>query len=310
MKATSKQFFQQERKVSLAETGDPELGPLQLLPGKWQSLPGRGWNMIALPFAGDLGYRLLVNQYDEELTFGLVDKAVPNRGIGITNGQTDETDQFIVTLDYTQVVTQIAADDFPQSGDAGNPGAVIHHEPGLWLHMKNETTNGLDIARLASIPHGNAALGLGKSQQVDGAPTIPEINGLPLGVSHDLNSPYLAPYKHFHDNLFQNLFDPTQPNALLNEALKGLNVKRTTVLEVDTTVQDAGVRNIPFVVKQADADSMKSTFWVMEVEDAEGKTELMLQYSQVVSIDFFERKDGVAGKIRWPHVSINTLKKI
>ena len=310
MKATSKQFFQQERKVSLAETGDPELGPLQLLPGKWQSLPGRGWNMIALPFAGDLGYRLLVNQYDEELTFGLVDKAVPNRGIGTTNGQTDETDQFIVTLDYTQVVTQIAADDFPQSGDAGNPGAVIHHEPGLWLHMKNETTNGLDIARLASIPHGNAALGLGKSVEIDGAPTIPEINGLPLGVSHDLNSPYLAPYKHFHDNLFQNLFDPTQPNALLNEALEGLNVKRTTVLEVDTTVQDAGVRNIPFVVKQADADSMKSTFWVMEVENADGKTELMLQYSQVVSIDFFERKDGVAGKIRWPHVSINTLKKV
>lgn len=306
MKNKQEAFFSEPRQVTLGEEGDTELGPLPLLPGKWESLPGRGWNMIALPFNGPLGYRLLVNQYNEELTFGLADKAVPNRGIDASG----EADQFIVTIDYTQVVTQIAQDDFPHSGLAGEPNTVIHHEPGLWLHMKNETTNGLDIARLASVPHGNNVLGLGKSAQIDGPPTIPEINGLPLGVAHDLNSPYLAPYKHFHENLFKNLFDPTKPNALLNEALEGLNVKKTTVLEIDTTVEDAGISNIPFVVKQADADSMKSTFWVMEVENAQGNTELILQYSQVVSLDFFERKDGIAGKIRWPHVSINTLRKV
>ena len=38
------------------------------------------------------------------------------------------------------------------------------------------------------------------------------VNGLPVGVEQDFNSPYLLPYKHFHDNPFKGLFDPTSPN--------------------------------------------------------------------------------------------------
>lgn len=143
---------------------DPALGPLQLLPGVWRnepSLPGRGWNMIALPFAPDhasqpLNYRLLLNQYNEELEFTLVDKGVPNRGIRTFGGNTTENDQLLVTLDYQQKIQQIAAADFPDSGKAGDPGLPIHHEPGLWLHMINEISDGFNIARLASIPHGNS----------------------------------------------------------------------------------------------------------------------------------------------------------
>jgi hypothetical protein len=55
--------------------------------------------MIALPFVSPgLDYRLLLNQYDEQLNFTIVDKAVPNRGIG----EGIQTDQFIVALDYEQ----------------------------------------------------------------------------------------------------------------------------------------------------------------------------------------------------------------
>jgi hypothetical protein len=314
-----KAFKSYVRSISPAKCGDKELGPLKLLPGVWKNvpnLPGRGWNMIALPFASAppsrLNYRLLVNQYNEELKFTLVDKAVPNRGIAFqNNGTAVDTDQFLVTLDYEQSISQIASDDFPVSGKAGNPGQAIHHEPGLWLHMTNEITDGLDIARLATIPHGDSVLALGKSGISDGAPIIFDVNGLPEGVNQDLNNPYLAPYKHFNDNLFQGLFNPVSPNDLLKAANQGVNIVRTTTLAVDTTTPTGGIVNIPFIVKQANAASMKSTFWIQELADLDihGNPKLRLQYSQVVLLDFFPRRDGLPGQIRWPHVSINTLER-
>ncbi|SDS82292.1 heme-binding protein [Actinoplanes derwentensis] len=305
------------RHLEAARTGDPDLGPFQLLPGTWANkpgLPGRGWNMIALPFAPPPGvggppFRLLVNQFDEELKFQLVDKAVPNRGVDL-NGPVN-TDQLIVTLDYEQAIAQIAADDFPQSGLAGQPGLAIHHEPGLLLNMTNQTGDGPTIARLATIPHGDAVLAMGGVRTVDGPPVIPTVNALPIGVSQDLeNSRYLAAYKHFHDNLFQGLFDPTDPTALLTAANQGLNIVRTTVLEFDSTVEHGGINNIPFVVRQANASEMKATFFIQEIQEEDGSIRLRLQYVQVVQLDFFARADGGPGRIKWPHVSINTMEKV
>ncbi len=306
------------RYIGPAQTRDSDLGPLELLPGVWRNLPnlpGRGWNMIALPFAtpgSRLNYRLLLNQYNEELRFSLVDKGVPNRGIK-RNGVTIDADQFLVALDYEQTITQIAAEDFPPSDKAGGEGLPIHHEPGLWLHMTNETTDGLDIARLGTIPHGDSLLALGRSQPpIDGPVTVPSISGLPIGVDQDLSSPYLAPYEHFQTNPFQNLFDPTDPSALLNAANQGVDIERTTVLEVDSTIATGGIVNIPFIVRQANAATMKSTFWIQELADLhdDGEPKLRLQYLQVVILDFFPRRDGSPGLIRWPHVSINTMEKV
>jgi hypothetical protein len=315
------QLRRQGRRVERAVTGDPALGPFALLPGTWTNepnLPGRGWNMIALPFAQPSGspfrpnYRLLLNQYNEVLNFFLVDKAVPNRGIGTVDGVVSNTDQTVVTLDYEQGIRQIAADDFPQSGLAGNPQLAIHHEPGLFLNMLDRTDGGPNIARLATIPHGDAALGLGNSAVADGAPSIPAVNALPIGVDQDIETNgYLAPYKHFHDNLFEGLFDPTDPTALLTAANQGVDIVRTTKLEFDTTVASGGINNIPFIVAQANASEMKATFWIQELAetDAAGNPRLRLQYAQVVQLDFFARTDGGPGRIKWPHVSINTLEK-
>lgn len=306
------------RRIEPATSGDEDLGPLQHLPGTWKnepSLPGRGWNMIALPFSTapdtPFNYRLLVNQYNETLKFSLVDKGVPNRGIEIGN-PTVNTDQLVVTIDYEQMIQQIAADDSPNSGLAGGVGLPIHHEPGLWLHMTNFQTDGLDIARLATIPHGDSVLALGRSSVAEGASGIPVINGLPIGGPTSLDHPYLAPYKHFRDNLFEGLFDPTLPNALLDEANKGVDIVRTTTLEVDTTMNSGGIKNIPFIVKQANAAEMKSTFWIQELAETgpDGKPKLRMQYSQIVMLDFFPRRDGLPGLIRWPHVSINTMEKV
>jgi hypothetical protein len=299
----------QKRTLGAAGPVEPALGPLERLPGRWKS-EGMGWNMIALPFAaGPFGYRLLLNQYDETLDFSLIDKPVPNRGI---DGKA-QTDQLIATVDYTQQIVQVAAVDSPVSGEAGDPYLPIHHEPGLWLHMLNETTDDLNIARLSSIPHGDSVLALGTSDVQEGAADVPEVNGLPIGVAHDLTSPYLAPYKEFNDAPFKGTvtepgfpgFDPVHPNALLRLANQGVDILKTTVLAVDSTAATAGVTNIPFIVKQANADSMRSTFWIQEL----ARGGLRLQYSQVVMLDFFPRADGLPGLIRWPHVSINTLTK-
>ena len=309
----------QQRRIEVARPLDPDLGPLAKLPGRWVG-QGRGWNMIALPFAspGPLDYRLLVNQYDEELNFTLVDKGVPNRGVSANHNQ--QTDQFVVTLDYEQVVHQVAVADQPASTVTGVPGAAIHHEPGLFLNMLNRIPEGFDIARLATIPHGDAALALGKSSTVNGVAPIRPVDGLPIGVNHDLtNNPYLAPYKHFHDTPFVGNvgfpgfpgFDPTAPHVLLELANQGITVTKTTVLDLDTANPTGGIKNIPFVVKQADAASMKSTFWIQELApDADGNVEMRLQYLQIVMLDFFPRRDGLPGRIGWPHVSINTLTKV
>ncbi|HAH49295.1 heme-binding protein [Gimesia sp.] len=321
----------QRRYLAPADTGDDDLGPLKLLPGIWKNEPnlsGRGWNIIALPFATAPGagfnYRLMMNQYNEVLTFSLIDKGVPNRGISVdeSSGTTQESDQFVVTLDYEQQVKQISAADFPDSGLAGPADLPIHHEPGLWLYMLNETPLGLDVGRLATIPHGDSVLALGKSKVEDGPPDIPdEVSGLPVGVSPDVEgNPYLSPYKNFIDHPFKGVvsdpafpgFLPHRTTDLLRAANEGVEIKRTTTLSVDTTVETGGIHNIPFVVRQANAASMKSTFWIQELveKDKHGKPKLRLQYLQVVLLDFFSRRDGLPGLIRWPHISINTMEKV
>ncbi len=326
------QLAQPERKLETAVFGDPELGPFRLLPGTWgndltQDIP-RGWNMIALPIplsgaspgapantGTHPGFRLLLNRYQELLKFSLVDKKVPNRGVKNPAPGTVDATQTVITIDYEQSIKQELAEDRPFSGLAGPADAAIHHEPGLFLSMDDPLdTNGPNIARLATIPHGDAALALGNSRVDDDftANKIPRITALPIGVPQDLTIGYLEPYQHYHENPFDGVFDPTDPTALLKAVAGNTPIARTTILEFDTTLPDAGIHNIPFVVNQANASEMKATFFIHELEekDAEGNPKLMLQYAQIVQLDFFGRFDGGPGRIKWPHVSINTLMKL
>ncbi|MBX9456233.1 MAG: hypothetical protein KL863_09550 [Rhizobium sp.] len=320
------------RYITKAETGDPDLGPLQLLPGTWSNKPdfrGRGWNMIALPFpAGPFRYRLLMNQYNETLKFMVADKGVPNRGL--TPDASGNADQIIVALDYEQSIEQIAVDDFPATDESirGVTPKPIHHEPGLFLHMTNKVNDQFDVARLGTVPHGDSLLALGSSDLREGAIEIPQISGLPIGLPTGAtvdtvvdpdNPSYLDPYKHFHHNPFKGIlgpgfsgFEPVDPLNLLRGAMTGFNVRHTMVLDFDTTVQSGGILNIPFIVAEANATEMRSIFWIHELNElgADGRPRLIMQYAQIVMLDFFPRRDGVEGLIKWPHVSINMMEKI
>jgi hypothetical protein len=323
----------------------PNLGPLEQLLGVWTG-QGTGWNMIALPFQAappppaGFKFRLLMNQYDEELRFTFVDDDVPNRGLS-RPGDPD-SDQFVVTLDYQQKIAQVKAEDRPDSGGlAGSAGLPIHHEPGLWLYEKNRRSKDdnikgdevteveLDVARLASIPHGNSVLALGRSEVHEGMPEIPPISGLPSGRFEDVRTPdydfksdpYLEPYKHYIDNPFMGTvtiagfpgFSPADMNEILRFANQGVDVVRTTTLTVDSTRKSAGIANAPFSVREAESVSMKSTFWIQELaeKDERANPRLRLQYSQVVMLHFFRpREDEFPERAVWPHISIATLEKM
>ena len=340
------------KREKLTNRGVPspkDLGPLEQLLGVWTGR-GTGWNMIALPFqnapASPAGFkfRVLMNQYNEELQFTFVDDGVPNRGL--TRPGDPDFDQFVVTLDYQQKIAQVEAEDRPDSGGlAGLPGRPIHHEPGLWLYDKNRrakddqikgdevTEVELDVARLASIPHGNSVLALGKSAVHEGMPEIPPLSGLPSGRFEDVLTPdydfrdaispdpYLEPYRHYIESPFMGNaggiptfpgFSPADMNQILRFANQGVNIVQTTTLTVDTNRKSGGITNAPFSVREAEPVSMKSTFWIQELaeKDARGNPRMRLQYSQVVMLHFFHpREDEFPGRAVWPHISIATLEK-
>lgn len=333
----------QEKLTNRSAPSPERLGPLEPLLGVWTG-KGTGWNMIALPFhdpSTPFLFRLLMNQYDEELIFTFVDDDVPNRGLrrpDVPAG--DGPDQFVVTLDYQQKIVQRVAEDRPDSGGlAGKKGLPIHHEPGLWLYDTNRrakddqiigddvTEVELDVARLASIPHGNSLLALGKSAYHRGMPKIPPLSGLPTGrfenvltPAYDFKSdPYLEPYKHYIDFPFMGNqvppfpgFSPADMNQILRFANQNVDIVRTTTLTVDTTRKKAGIRNAPFSVREAEPVSMKSTFWIQELaeKDVNGNPRMRLQYSQVVMLNFFHpRQDEFPERFQWPHISIATLEK-
>ena len=334
-------------------------GPLAMLEGVWANedeLRNHGWNSIALPFARNSrdNYRILVNQYSETLEITTAGACNPNRGmpgINIVPGDCENTgcvgdpgDQQIAALQYIQNIRQAAGADFPVSEDAPGPnlvagrGDTIHHEPGLFLYMKNHSTADMEVARMGTVPHGDSLLAMGFHGKLDNPiaepveqqniipdfELLPTGNALPSGFTLpqlNLLDGYLEPYNHFHQSPFsgdtggQDEFDPVFPLELLKKANVDPDIEILEVYKFDfnTELSSGGIKNIPFIVKQADAASMRAAFRVMKVRHvASGEEETRLQYAQVVDLDFFEHPQGPhkGSIIRWPHVSINTLKKV
>ena len=96
------------------------------------------------------------------------------------------------------------------------------------------------------------------------------------------------------------------PNTVLRADIAGQTITETVVIEVDTTTtfggSPGGIENIPFVVANADAVSMRAIFWIQTVQHGDGHGPyLQLQYSQRVILTFLG--------IDWPHVSVATLVK-
>ena len=260
-----------------------ELGPLADLVGTW--FTNNGVEAIAVPTTAPNGkesFRLIVRPYIEVLTITPIGAPVPNRG-------GPAGDMFINGLKYDLRVTDAVTTE------------PLHVENGMWLFLGE----GQDpaVARLASVPHGDAVLAVGTAATIQGPPNIPDRSALPLtGPKPPLG--YTDPYLRAGFG-----FDSSNFNAGLQEVVKSQNIVQTTTLSV-ATEGGGGISNIPFVNANAATTAFFCDYWIETVQSANGSQTMQLQYSQQTDIEFLPTFGGPPGsRIMWPHVNTATLVK-
>ncbi len=263
-------------------------GPLSALIGTWSG--NKGVNLIAVPNQqGD--FTLLVAPYSETLTVTAISSPTPNRGLT----KIEELPTLMYTLSIYNSVDN----------------SLMHVENGVWELLDPIDNGSYNLARIATVPHGDAVLALGNSSVTDGPPTIDAaFSALPTGG--------LPPIFGYTENYTLNTavrgFKAETPNQYLVDYLAkqeaaGFTITETTNLFVSTANQ-GGITNIPSINKNAKAAALESTFWVETVLDkSTGKSFQQLQYSQNTVIEFPVTGTPAGETIQWPHVNVNTLVK-
>lgn len=286
------------------------LGLLAPLVGKWK---GNGFNQIFRPLQPQFGSDnfLELNLTEETLEFSEIPGEIPNRGLV-------QEDISLFGMTYLQQVADINVKD-----TAGNP-AGIHIEPGIWLNIP-ATTNPAEsatVARLANIPHGTSLVSQGTASIVSGPPVFPAVDITPFFIGQPNNKNPFQSQKLANASQFRSppadIVGVTQamidnPNSVLQAALVGKTITSTTVIRISTSssagsVPNAGggVSDIAFLDGTANNPNsrvaqMDATFWISNFTDGAGHHGTLLQYSQVVLLNF--------APLSWPHVSVANLIK-
>ncbi len=283
---------------------DP-LGPLAALPGTWT---GTGFNTIWRPHfpSGRQDRFLELNLTSETLVFEEIPGAIPNRGL-------DQKDIEMFGVHYMQQISDSSL------------SAGIHLEPGIWATVPKTTApkEPPTVVRMASIPHGTAVLAQGGAFTIAGPPVIADTDIIPFfGTDPSTKGSFADAEQSFPE---LNLAKKTKfrqpanaatqpgitqamvknPNLVLQHAIAGQEIVRTTVLRVDarnTKPEGVGTANTFFLTENASANHVTATFWIEKVKKPHTNGHfLQLQYTQAVMLDF--------NGLRWPHVSVATLRK-
>jgi hypothetical protein len=279
------------------------LGLLAGLSGRWS---GRGFNLISLPdfdttppSTGNKPFRTLLSATHETLEITPIGADVPNRGSQVhgdtTKGQTDIA---IFGLRYLQHINDV------------NSHEPLHVETGFWLNVPASTIpkEAASIVRQGSIPHGSSILAMGTAfPSPTGKPVFATLDSTPQSnpPAGQLGAVYLAPLTDA--SLPANITNKDaikNPNVLLADDIAPLQseLESTTVLSVSSKTS-GGIVNIPFLENttnnNAAATSVEATFWIERIKPKNGRAFDVLQYSQVVTLNFIG--------IDWPHISIATL---
>jgi hypothetical protein len=289
-----------------ARTAD-RLGPLAELPGTWK---GHGFNTIWRPHHRRQDRFLELNLTDETLFFARIQGRIPNRGLVMH-------DINMFGLTYMQQIAE------------ANGGPGLHIEPGIWAHVPptSDPQEPATVVRMASIPHGTAILAQGTAEFHEGGPPhIPAINIIPFGVGGspphnsdfgsgeqefpELNLSKQTDFRHASPGVTQAMV--RNPNSVLEAEIHGKPMKSRTVIHISTKhdpVRGGGTANTAFLAAgshppggNAKAVEVEATFWIETLPGANGQPDtLQLQYSQLVQLDF--------NGLRWPHVTVATLRK-
>jgi hypothetical protein len=286
------------------------LGLLSALPGKWT---GTGFNQIFRPVAQPAATDnfLELNLTDETLEFTEIGGEIPNRGFA-------QADISLFGMTYLQQVA-----DHNVKDSQGNP-AGIHIEPGIWVNIPATTApaQGATVARLSNIPHGTSLVAQGTAQVIAGPPQIPAVDITPFFIGNPAGkvpfpdrtnlsnpSPDRSPDADIV-GITQSMVD--DPNSVLRNALVGKTINSHTVIQISTKASTntspatgGGISDIAFLdgagQSNADVVQMDATFWISDFIDSHGAQGTMLQYSQVVLLNF--------APLSWPHVSVANLFK-
>jgi len=304
------------RFVPASELSEVDLGPLKQFVGEWESVvdgttagtTASGWNFISVPGIKP-SFIFEIIPYREDLKFSAVAVQAGNRG-PVING--NQIEQEIFGLFYEQQVTSVC--NTPFCDERGfSAGTVIHAETGMFLNVTN-VNGGFNIARLSTIPHGNAVLALGGStvSADPGTTFFPPASTLPFNLD---GSPItnLLGYNEIItlDPEFAGVINHTDPNTFLQGSLQSVvgtgSVTTMTTLDMTTNTPDAsaGILNIPFIDTNVKASKMDAIFWLEEITG--GSESELLQYTQTINLVF--PPTGTATPIVWPHITINTLKR-
>jgi hypothetical protein len=173
---------------------------------------------------------------------------------------------------------------------------ALHDEMGFWLNVPatKAPQAPASIIRELSIPHGNVAMLFGNAVEMKDPYKFPPLHAIPFPREN-------FPHPEIYDS--ENTGDV---NRQLNEAQNGLKFHKTHVLKVDTR-SPSDIVNIPFLNQQAASVSASATF-VVSVVSRDGSVPFyMLQYSQVIMLQFPAIKGGPM--INWPHTAVATLFK-
>lgn len=96
------------------------------------------------------------------------------------------------------------------------------------------------------------------------------------------------------------LRDSIQQDHIINHVLIEMSSKNKTGAQ-------GGILNVPFVNRYVPTVEMNMKMWVETVVE-DGREILQLQYEQIIFFEFHFGDDG--GTTSWPHIQINTLRKI
>jgi len=304
------------RFIPASQLDEIDLGPLKPLVGEWESVPlppgkdgtptASGWNVISVP--DPKGFIFEVIPYKENLKFSAVAVEAGNRG-PVING--NQFNQEITGLFYEQQIISTCNTDF--CAERGfKARTVIHAETGLFLYITNYSS-GLDIARLGTVPHGNALLALGSAtgSTDPGTTFFPAVSALAFNL--DGSPPGSLGYNEniILDPQFAG-FNQQDPNTFLQSTLQQIvgagSVTEMTTFDLTTKNPDAtgGILNIPFIQSNVTATTMDFTLWLQQISG--GSESELLQYSQTVNLVF--PIAGTVTPVVWPHISISTLKRM
>lgn len=101
-----------------------------------------------------------------------------------------------------------------------------------------------------------------------------------------------------------------RPDLRLRDSLAQDKVKNYVFIQMSSknkTGAQGGILNVPFVNRYVPTVEMNMRMWIETVVE-DGREILQLQYEQIVFFEFHFGDDG--GTTSWPHIQVNTLRKI